>query len=342
MGYIRFPLLSGWLLRNRVATETLLKENLTCNQFLIEALTYQLTPIHERECLLDDFRFKNRAKYRSGTLYVFLVGGSSRLVHGMCKVYDVSKSKLTSVSYMNEPRWNNSVISLNTTIYSVGGKCGKSLSTAEYYDLANKKWNYIAPMNNARVDFGICAYNDSIYVVGGEGTMSAERYSPETNKWYLCPDMPEPSDWGTRAALIETRIYSLSHRSDGFTSCVCFDPREKEWNNLNGRAGGPEERFELFPYNGSLFCLTSKDFKRLDIRANKWELMPFMRYERVGFSAALTGGVIYVLGGKNDSEFIKNVECYNFFNNEWTTVDSVKIDSHFGGATAFRGFFNCN
>uniref|UniRef100_A0A1B0BPJ5 Kelch-like protein diablo n=1 Tax=Glossina palpalis gambiensis TaxID=67801 RepID=A0A1B0BPJ5_9MUSC len=213
----------------------------------------------------------------------------------MCKVYDVSKSKLTSVSYMNEPRWNNSAISLNATIYSGGGKCGKSLRTAEYYDLANKKWKYIAPMNNARVDFGICAYNDSIYVVGGEGTMSTERYSPETNKWYPCPDMPESSSWWNRAALIE--IY----RMDLMGLLRAFDPREKTWYSLGDRAGGPEERYELFPYNGSLFCLTSKDFKRLDVRANKWELMPFMRFERVRFSATIVGGVIYVLRGKKES-----------------------------------------
>uniref|UniRef100_A0A1B0BSV4 Uncharacterized protein n=1 Tax=Glossina palpalis gambiensis TaxID=67801 RepID=A0A1B0BSV4_9MUSC len=257
IGSICLPLLSSWLLRNRVTTEPLLKENLLCNQFLIGALAYQLTPEHERGCLLDGFQFKNRSEYGSGTWYVFLVGGSNRLVHGICKVYDVSKSKLISVSFWNLRRY------------------------------------------------------ESIHVVGGEGTMSAERYSPEMNKWYPCPDMRESSNWWNRAALIENSIYSLPHGSDGLTSRVSFDPREKTGYSLGDRAEGPEERFELFPYKGSLFCLTSKDFKRLNIRVYKWELIPFMRFERVGFSAAIVGSVIYGLGGKKDSEFIKNVECNN-------------------------------
>ncbi|KAL9896702.1 uncharacterized protein ACN2A1_006995 isoform 1-T1 [Glossina fuscipes fuscipes] len=115
--------------------------------------------------------------------------------------------------------------------------------------------------------------------------------SPETNKWYPCPDMPELSSWWNRAALIESRIYSLSHGSYGLTSCVCFDPREITWYSLGDRAGGPEERHELFPYNGSLFCLTSKDFKRLHVRANKWELMPFMRFEKCNMATKRTDEV---------------------------------------------------
>uniref|UniRef100_A0A1B0ACR4 Kelch-like protein diablo n=1 Tax=Glossina pallidipes TaxID=7398 RepID=A0A1B0ACR4_GLOPL len=265
MSLIRLPLVSTEFLTDHIVAEPLLTEDQKCNKFVMNALTYQLKQSHGK-C-------QTESKHRNDSFHVFLLGGTLDFTATKkeCKVYDICKSKLVSISNMNENRDNNSAVSFNGVIYSVGGWNGGALKTAECYDPASKRWSHIAPMINTRHGFGICTYNDLIYVVGGRETSTVESYDPAANKWRLCQRIPGTTN---RATLIENSIYSLTQESNGNIVLHRFDPRDGKWFNLS-KMPGTSNRCEVVSYDRTLFAIGDKDCKRLDIREHVREYYGF-------------------------------------------------------------------
>uniref|UniRef100_A0A1A9ZKX3 Kelch-like protein diablo n=1 Tax=Glossina pallidipes TaxID=7398 RepID=A0A1A9ZKX3_GLOPL len=337
MSHIRLPSIRNEFLRDHVVTESLLKDDRQCNEFLFQLLHYQLTPVSKRSHI---------HKSRDSKFHVLLAGGvevGSWEAHRSCKIYDVSNSTVCYLPEMAVRRSAHSLISLNEFGFSVGGYCGKSIETAERFDPVNHEWIDIAPMDYARYFFGICAHSNLIYAIGGSGLSSVESYNALIDRWYACPDTPVAYEWWCRACTVENSIYNLGRGVDGITSCIRFDPREGQWFKLNEMPGCPQKEFELVAYDRSLFFI-SRDCAQLDIRTNKWDSMPSMPSQRLRCSATIIADDIYVIGGGSKTygggEPIKSVERYNIHNSEWTVVDSIEIDSCNGAAVLIRGDFN--
>ncbi|KAL9916228.1 kelch-like protein 2 isoform 1-T4 [Glossina fuscipes fuscipes] len=347
MRHVRLTNVRTEFLRDHILNEILLTSDPQCNQFFIEALRYQLTPRTQRTSFWS--QTKHVPTNRNGKFHVVFAGGKhikTAAVHRMCKVYYPTNNKTSPISDMLDCRLANSVISLNDTVYSVGGYCGNSLKNAECYDPVNKKWSRIEPMNSGRFYFGICAHANLIYAIGGYNLSSVENYNPATDKWYTCPDTPVALNWRCRATVIKNSIYSLSRGINGITSCIRFDSREGRWYNLNEMPGGLRRAtFEFMSYDSSLFSI-AEECSRLDIRTHRWEAMPSMLFKRLDYSAAIIADDIYVFGGASkadtDGEFINSVERYNIHNNEWTAVDSVEVEVCGGAAAVISGDFNLN
>ncbi|KAL9914357.1 kelch-like protein diablo [Glossina fuscipes] len=335
MSHMRLPFIRNEFLRDHVINETLLKNDSHGNQFLPQLCTYHLTSTSQRSSQTR----KNIPKNRNARFHILFSGGEDIKTgwpQRKCRVFNVSSSKICSITDMVDRRNGNSVISLNDVVYSVGGYDEDVLESAEYYDQVNRKWIHIEPMNRGRVYFGICAHNSLIYAIGGAHLSSVESYNASTGKWYACPNTPVAYEWWCRATVVENSIYSLGRGTDGVTSCIRFDPREGRWYKLNEIPGRPLNGFELFSYDRSLFFI-GKKCARLDIRSNKWDSMLSMLSQRFYYSAAVIADDIYVFGGGlnvgSRVEHIKTVERYNIHNNEWTTVDAIEVES-FGGAAA--------
>uniref|UniRef100_A0A1B0BL20 Kelch-like protein diablo n=1 Tax=Glossina palpalis gambiensis TaxID=67801 RepID=A0A1B0BL20_9MUSC len=342
MSQIRLPLVSTKFLTGHIVVEPLLREDHKCSQFVIEALIFQLASVTD----LDE-RYQAESKYRNESFHVFLVGGTTDYDRGQkeCKVYDISKKKLFSISSMNGGRCDNSAVSLNGVVYSVGG-CGgiNELSTAECYDPAKNRWKHIAPMNNSRSEFGICTYDGLVYVVGGNENSTVESYNPATNKWIVCQNIPleNREEFLSLATVAENSIYSLTQVQAG-NALFRFDPRDGKWCSLN-EMSATYSLYELVSYDRTLFAVGRDDCRRLDIRVNKWKPMPHMLSNRGYFPAVIAEKDIYVLGGtkRGSSQLIKSVERFNISNNEWTTVGSIKIECSDGGAAVLSGEFDFN
>uniref|UniRef100_A0A1A9VDI3 BTB domain-containing protein n=1 Tax=Glossina austeni TaxID=7395 RepID=A0A1A9VDI3_GLOAU len=246
-------------------------------------------------------------------------------------------SHITSTSNMKAARVCNSAISLNRAVYSMGGNNnGKELRTLECFNPVTKMWNYIAPMNNSHQDCGICNYDGFIYVVGGSNTSTVEKYSPAINSWQVCANIhTERYSGHTRSAVVKNNIYSIVDMgSHGPNACFRLDPREGWWYNVN-EVGESSDDFELVCYDHSLFHIAYGCCKRLDVRMNQWESMPFLRFERYRFSAVIAADNIYVLGGKTSvsaGQSVTSVERFNIRTNVWATIESMEINHYRGGA----------
>ncbi|KAL9889200.1 kelch-like protein 28 isoform 2-T3 [Glossina fuscipes fuscipes] len=350
MSHIRLRFVSTRFLTNYIVKESLLKRNLQCKEFIIEALSYQaMLQTTKMECLSGNSqseeirtsqinipkkkKIEKIAANRNARFYILFTGGrmdtTSNTAVCCSQVYDVTNGRLVSIPKMQSARWGHSVISLNGFSYSVGGVCkmaGENLNTAEYYNPFTKRWSCIANMNYARKNFGICAYKDCIYVMGGCGTsLSTEIFNPSTDRWYAqTTDNTINYNFCNRIALIENSIYNLGHSVDGIITCTRFDPRDGRFYKLYDMEGEELETFEVFSSDHSLYCIQNNYFARLDVRINKWERMRLMTRERSNFSAIMLEDNIYVFGGMTiKSNHDDSVSCYNVLDKKWTESDLI-------------------
>uniref|UniRef100_A0A1B0FHJ1 Kelch-like protein diablo n=1 Tax=Glossina morsitans morsitans TaxID=37546 RepID=A0A1B0FHJ1_GLOMM len=344
MSHIHLPCVSTEFLRNHVVGEPMVIEDQKCSKSLIEALSERCSTETKR---------KDERKEKKGSnemVFLFLAGGYEYITRPFSGynyytnkrqavapplsnyfgVYDVSKNKLVTLSNMAQARHENSAISLNGVIYSIGGRCpdGRELTTAECYYPLNKRWNHIAPMTVGRRNFGICAYHQELYVVGGTSTTVVEKYKPARNQWELCSSIPGNPKLYTRAALAQNSIYSFTGNS-----CFRFDPREGVWYTLNVANSEPG-KFELLSNDRSLFCIGSGN-ARFDVQMNKWQSMePPSLLIGGSFTAMRAADNIYLLDG--------TVKRYSISNNKWATVDAVYFPYHGGAGAVLIGSFDFN
>uniref|UniRef100_A0A1B0B2A5 Kelch-like protein diablo n=1 Tax=Glossina palpalis gambiensis TaxID=67801 RepID=A0A1B0B2A5_9MUSC len=304
------------------------------NRKLFNGKTFKTKIVKEKVFLFlaGGFKFTVRNHYgetlfSNRALYNF---SPTKSACGNFEVYDVSKNQLVTLSNMAQSGCDNSAISLNGVIYSVGGcdSNGAELTTAECYYPFNKKWNSIAPMTVGRSNFGICAYHEAFYVVGGTCTRNVEKYDPPSNRWVPCPAIRGHCQQYTRAALAEGSIYSFT-----YDSFFRFDPREGHWHTLNVMKKRPG-RFELLSNDRSLFWIGS-DYAHFDIQMNKWEEMaPRKHTYKDSFTAVIAADNIYLLDGR--------VERYSVLENEWTTVNAEQFAYLGGAGAALTGPFDFN
>uniref|UniRef100_A0A1B0BNY2 Kelch-like protein diablo n=1 Tax=Glossina palpalis gambiensis TaxID=67801 RepID=A0A1B0BNY2_9MUSC len=348
MSHIRLRFVRTRFLTKYIMKESLLERNLQCKDFIIEALSYQAML---KECLSENsqsekiltsldnipkkkIKIEKIAANRNARFYILFTGGrmdiTSKTAVCCSQVYDVTNDRVVSIPKMRSARWGHSLISLNGFSYSVGGYNGDYLNTAEYYNPFTQEWNYFANMNYARKNFGICAYNDCIYVMGGCGMYpSTEIFNPSTGRWYAQTDDNIINyNFCNRIALIENSIYNLDLGYDGLINCMRLDPRDGRCYKLNAVPGTEKEVFEVFSSDQSLYCIQNDFFARLDVRNNKWELMPSMTPQRTNYSAIMLQDNIYVFGGLSakydDISYITNsVNCYNVNDNKWTESDLI-------------------
>ncbi|KAL9889035.1 kelch-like protein 28 isoform 1-T2 [Glossina fuscipes fuscipes] len=347
--HVRLPFITTEYLTNHIITEPLLRNDLQCGHFLIDALSYQLLLESGRRCFSIEERITNRNEIKH---YVLFIGGKcveSSESLSTCEIYNVSSSKVLSTSKIQKPRSEVGAVTLNCRVFTVGGALTPRMTTraAECYDPSKQKWTNIALTNFGHSDYGICAHNDLIYVVGGRNTSTVECYNPSTDQWHNCPELDSICTGGNRAAVVENCIFNYG-MIDQKSSLTRYDPREGRWYDVNENieilSNIKRGKAELVSYKHFLISVQN-DCKRFDVRCNKWEDMPSMHFSRHEHSAVIIDEHIYLFGGLTNSESstylpVTSVERFNLNTNKWTIVDSLEIEHCDGGAAVFSGNFD--
>ena len=241
---------------------------------------------------------------------------------------------------------SHSSLKLNDHIYVIGGriKKAKNFTTAKevvktIVNGRHVKWTRAASLNKERYVMGASVHCGTLFVAGGldeygDAIASTEFYNSAKNKWEYASSLLEGR---CENALVSCNgfLYALGGRKgfDCLSSAERLDELNGEWQNIQPmqiqRFG-----FAAVNCNGAVYALggqsdtfvTSKlkTVERYDSAANKWEYMSSMLNARRAFGACVLRGKIYVVGGIDDfGNVVKDIECYDPANNNWSVVGKV-------------------
>jgi N-acetylneuraminic acid mutarotase len=185
---------------------------------------------------------------------------------------------------------------------------------------AEDSWITLEPMPTARSGIGVAVVKGKIYAI--EGGINYE-YDPSTGSWTTKTPMPTPMS-GFGIAVVENKIYVIGGDSGNWTAGVTL-------TNVN---------------------------QVYDPAIDTWETRTSMPTKRLGLSASVVDGKIYLIGGRIGEPTYAGVsatEVYDPSTDTWTTVDSIPtpVSSHasavvgnkiyiMGGYTRNTGGVNLN
>jgi N-acetylneuraminic acid mutarotase len=174
-------------------------------------------------------------------------------------------------------------------------------------------WMTKAPMHFARGCLGVAAVNGKIYAIGGSNTKINysriisgdivgynEEYDPAADKWTVKAQMPTPRALFA-TAVYQNKIYCMG----GITFATAT------YQNKIYRIGG----FSFFGTHN--FTGINEVY---DPASDTWETKAPMPTPRVGLTASVVDGKIYLIGGiSEDGSLLNTNEVYNPENDTWTT-----------------------
>ncbi|KAG5875409.1 hypothetical protein JTB14_030936 [Gonioctena quinquepunctata] len=186
MEHVRLPLMSQEYLVQHVEEEPLLKADLQCKDYLIEALKYHLLKGDTKT----SFRTpRTKPRQPVGLPKVLLVvGGQAPKAIRSVENYDFKEERWFQVAEMPTRRCRAGLAVLGGKVYAVGGFNGSlRVKTVDVYDPASDVWTSCDSMEARRSTLGVAVLNNCIYAVGGfdgsTGLNTAEMYDPQTCKW---------------------------------------------------------------------------------------------------------------------------------------------------------------
>lgn len=211
------------------------------------------------------------------------------------EMYDPVTDTWTRKADMPTPRQTATCV-VNEKIYAIGGSAtinfqeGKPtrLKTVEVYDPVTDTWAKVRNMNHVRAGATVSVVDGRIYVMGGTGwpqipnqpgpyLSNIEVFNPKANQWRDIEEMFEPKA-GHSASVIDGKIYVIG--------------------------GG-------FWENGLYTHLSTIEI--YDPKMGGWISRPDMPMSKLGHTAEVINGEIYIFGGHgaDDEDPLITVEVYD-------------------------------
>ncbi len=208
-----------------------------------------------------------------------------------------------TVKCSNEPtaRHENSFVEVDDKFYLIGGR---RIQPVEEFDPENNVWRQLSLPPLEIHHFQAVAIDDKMYIVGAmTGKYPREtplaniyEYHPKTDTWTKGAEIPSDRRRGSCGTVVyKGKIYMVGGIIDGHHSGLvawfdCYDPRTGEW-----------------------------------------EVLPDMPHPRDHFPAVIVEDKLYAVGGRDTTppspDFfaatIREVDCYDFANKKWTTLDEL-------------------
>ncbi|KAF4521714.1 hypothetical protein B566_EDAN012162 [Ephemera danica] len=290
MEYVRLPLLSQEYLMQRVEDEPLLKANLQCKDYLIEALKYHLLK-GEQKVLFKTPRTKPRQPVGLPKV-LLVVGGQAPKAIRSVECYDFKEERWYQVAEMPSRRCRAGLSVIGGRVYAVGGFNGSlRVRTVDVYDAVTDQWMSCASMDARRSTLGVAVLNGCIFAVGGfdgsTGLNSAEMYDPRVQEW-------------RSIACMSTRRSSVGV---GVVNGVLF------------AVGG---------YDGaSRQCLSTVECYNPE--TDTWHSVSEMSARRSGAGVGVLENILYAVGGHDGPLVRKSVESYNPETGRWTPVADMAL-----------------
>lgn len=192
MQYVRLPLLTQEYLVQRVENEVLLKGDIQCKDFIIEALKYHLLK-GEARMMFKTARMVPRQPVGLPKILLVIGGQAPKAIRSV-ECYDLREEKWYQAAEMPGRRCRAGLAVIGDKVYAVGGFNGSlRVRTVDVYDPASDSWSNCCSMEARRSTLGVAVLNGCIYAVGGfdgsTGLSSAEMYDPRIHEWRMIDSM---------------------------------------------------------------------------------------------------------------------------------------------------------
>lgn len=334
MEHVRLPLLPQDYLVQRVEEEPLLKSNLKCKDYLIEALKYHLLKGDQK------IHFKTpRTKPRQpvGLPKVLLVvGGQAPKAIRSVECYDLSTEMWSSVAEMPARRCRAGLVVLGGRVYACGGFNGSlRVRTVDVYDATLDQWTACAGMEARRSTLGVAVLNNCIYAVGGfdgsTGLNSAEMYDPRTQEWRMIASMSTRRS-SVGVGVVNNLLYAVGGYDGASRQCLssveCYNPETDTWSPVSDmsarRSGAGVGVLDgiLYAVGGHDGPLVRKSVEAYNPESNVWTNVADMSLCRRNAGVVALNKLLYVVGGDDGSSNLASVEVYNPKTDSWSMLSS--------------------
>jgi N-acetylneuraminic acid mutarotase len=223
-------------------------------------------------------------------------------------------------------------------------------------------WSTLAPMPTARGEFGVAVVDGKIFAIGGlngDGLPLTvnEEYNPQTDTWTTMTPMPTPRS-GFATAVYNGKIYVIGGTvGNGFVgNNEVYDPISNTWET---KASMPTPRADLsanvvndkiYLMGGVKYSSTAPYFSETGISEvydpvkDTWSKGTSLLTAVSGYSSAVFGDKIYVLGGSLTSTTLGNAQAtavhqvYDVQSNNWSLAANLPNVDTYGAAAATEGF----
>ncbi|UCH65085.1 MAG: T9SS type A sorting domain-containing protein [Ignavibacterium sp.] len=245
---------------------------------------------------------------------------------------------------MPTARYFLSSCTLDGKIYTMGGTQSTSaVGIIQVYDPILNNWdNTKEDMPESRVELGACTVNGKIYVFGGapyhggSPIQSVVEYDPSTDTWTTKAPMETPR-YGCAYGVIDGKIYVAGGTIDNnwtFTKILeIYDPLTDSWDVTKAAMPEPpiyqqqgaviNDKFYVIggligaPWTGQ------KIVHMYDLITDTWSTVDSLNEGRVGHTANVVNGKIYVIGGDTQPPPLNSVEEFDPSLDTWRIIDQA-------------------
>lgn len=303
MEHVRLPLLAQEYLVQRVEREPLLKGDILCKDFIIEALKFHLLKGEAKTSMKTPRTIPRQPVGLPKILLV--IGGQAPKAIRSVECYDLREERWYQAAEMPSRRCRAGLAVLGDKVYAVGGFNGSlRVRTVDVYDPATDSWSTASSMEARRSTLGVGVLNGCVFAVGGfdgsSGLSSAEVFDTRTQEWRMIAAM------STRRSSVGVGVV----------------------NGLLYAVGG---------YDGlSRQCLSSVE--RYNVLNDTWTCVHDMTARRSGAGVGVLDNILYAVGGHDGPQVRKSVEKYNPETNSWSPVAEMTFCRRNAGVMAHNGF----
>lgn len=221
MEHVRLPLMSQEYLMQRVEEEPLLKSDLQCKDYLIEALKYHLLKGDTKSSFKTPRTKPRQPVWLPKVLLV--VGGQAPKAIRSVECFDFREERWFQVAEMPSRRCRAGLAVINGKVYAVGGFNGSlRVRTVDVYDPSTDQWSNCASMEARRSTLGVAVLGDCIYAVGGfdgsTGLNTAEMFDPRTQEWRVIKAMSTRRS-SVGVGVVNGLLYAVRRRLKVFFWC---------------------------------------------------------------------------------------------------------------------------
>lgn len=334
MEHVRLPLMSQEYLMQRVEEEPLLKADLQCKDYLIEALKYHLLK-GDTKTIFRTPRTKPRQPVGLPKV-LLVVGGQAPKAIRSVECLDFKEERWYQVAEMPTRRCRAGLAVVGGRVYAVGGFNGSlRVRTVDAYDAASDQWTSCASMEARRSTLGVAVLNNCIYAVGGfdgsTGLNTAEIFDTRTQEWRtVSPMSTRRSSVGV--GVLNGLVYAVGGYDGASRQCLSsvesYTTDTDSWlpvTDMCSRRSGAGVGVlggVLYAVGGHDGPLVRKSVEAYDPDTKQWAAVAEMTFCRRNAGVVALGGLLYVVGGDDGASNLASVEVYNPKIDSWTLLSS--------------------